>query len=55
MSIIKAKQQTFPRILKILGSAGYCGYLAIEYEARDDPRTAVPKWVSMLRDAIHKI
>ena len=43
-----------PRILRILGNAGYHGYLAIEYEARDDPRTAVPKWVSLLRDAIQK-
>ncbi|MFN7998582.1 MAG: sugar phosphate isomerase/epimerase family protein [Bryobacteraceae bacterium] len=42
-----------PRVLKILGSAGYHGYLAIEYEAKGDPRTMVPKMVSMLRDAIH--
>jgi sugar phosphate isomerase/epimerase len=51
----KGQPTDIPRILKILGSAGYCGYLAIEYEAQDDPRTAVPKWVSMLRDAIRKI
>jgi hypothetical protein len=43
-----------PRILQILGRAGYNAYLAIEYVARDDPRAAVPKWVSMLRDAIRK-
>jgi sugar phosphate isomerase/epimerase len=41
-----------PRLLKILGAAGYRGYVAIEYEAADDPRTAVPKLVSALRAAI---
>ncbi len=50
----KGQPVDIPRILKILGNAGYHGYLAIEYEARDDPRTAVPKWVSMLREAIGK-
>lgn len=41
-----------PRVLKILGAAGYHGYLAIEYEADGDPRVAVPKLVSALRAAI---
>jgi L-ribulose-5-phosphate 3-epimerase len=41
-----------PRILKILGSAGYKGYLALEYEAAEDPRTAVPKITAQIREAI---
>jgi len=51
----KAQPTDIPRILKILGNAGYRGYLAIEYEGKDDPRAAVTKWVSMLRDAIGKV
>jgi L-ribulose-5-phosphate 3-epimerase len=42
----------WPRILAILGKSGYHGYLAIEYELTDEPRVAVPKLVSRLRDAI---
>jgi len=51
----KGRPVDIPRILKILGNAGYHGYLAIEYEAGDDPRTVVPKWISMLRDAIREM
>jgi L-ribulose-5-phosphate 3-epimerase len=50
----KEQPADIPRILTILDKAGYRGYLAIEYEAKDDPRTAVPKLVSMLRYAIRK-
>ena len=50
-----AQPPDIPRILKILGSAGYRGYLAMEYEGNDDPLTAVPKWISKLRDAIAKV
>ncbi len=41
-----------PRILNILGSAGYKGYLSLEYEADGDPLTEVPKLISQLREAI---
>ena len=51
----KGQPVDIPRILKILGNAGYHGYLAIEYEAADDPRTVVPKWISRLRDAIREV
>jgi sugar phosphate isomerase/epimerase len=50
----EAQPPDIPRILKILGNAGYRGYLAIEYEAQNDPRIAVPQWISKLRDAIRK-
>lgn len=42
----------WPRILGILGKSGYRGYLAIEYELTEEPRIAVPKLVSRLRDVI---
>jgi len=42
----------WPRILKILGNAGYRGYLALEYELEDDPMTNVPKLVAKMRETI---
>ncbi|MBZ5596447.1 MAG: sugar phosphate isomerase/epimerase [Acidobacteriia bacterium] len=48
----KNQPADWPRILKILGNAGYHGYLAIEYELTDDPRTAVAKLVARLRETI---
>jgi sugar phosphate isomerase/epimerase len=42
----------WPRILKILGNAGYRGYLALEYELEDDPLTAVPGLVARMQQAI---
>jgi L-ribulose-5-phosphate 3-epimerase len=42
----------WPRVLKILGNAGYRGYLALEYESNDDPLTAVPGLMSKMRAAI---
>lgn len=44
----------WPRILGILGKAGYRGYLALEYEMKDDPRTAVPHLISKMRDVIRE-
>ena len=45
----------WPRILHILGNAGYRGYLALEYESTDDPLTAVPKLVSKMQSTIRAI
>ncbi len=42
----------WPRILKILGAAGYRGYLALEYELEEDPMTNVPKLVAKMREVI---
>jgi len=42
----------WPRILKIMGNAGYRGYLALEYELEDDPMSNVPKLVAKMREAI---
>jgi L-ribulose-5-phosphate 3-epimerase len=42
----------FPRVLKILGNAGYQGYLALEYESAGDPFTNVPRLIRKMRDAI---
>ncbi len=42
----------WPRVLKILGKAGYRGYLALEYEANEDPVTIVPKLIAKMRAVI---
>jgi L-ribulose-5-phosphate 3-epimerase len=48
----KSQPADWPRILKILGNAGYQGYLALEYESTDAPFTAVPKLVAKMREVI---
>jgi L-ribulose-5-phosphate 3-epimerase len=41
----------YPRIAKMLRKHGYKGYVSLEFEGREDPRTAVPKSLEMLRKA----
>ncbi len=43
----------YPRIAKILRDAGYRGYLSLEFEGKEDPLTAVPKSLDMLRKAFN--
>ncbi len=40
------------RVIKILKQAGYRGYVVLEYEAQDDPRTAIPGYIDQLRELI---
>ena len=48
-----AKEKADPkRIVGILRDAGYRGYLTLEYEAADDPKTAVPQVIRSLKDAV---
>jgi len=42
----------FPRIVKILEQAGYRGYVAIEYEADADARTAIPEYIKELQKLV---
>ncbi len=42
------------RIVKILIDAGYRGYIVLEYEAAEDPKTAVPRHIEELRNIIHR-
>ena len=48
----KAEPVDWPRVLRILGAAGYKGYLALEYESNDDPFKAVPKLIAQMQSAI---
>jgi L-ribulose-5-phosphate 3-epimerase len=41
----------YHRIAGILRQAGYSGYVSVEFEGKEDPDTAVPKSISMLRKA----
>lgn len=40
------------RVVKILKDANYRGFLVLEYEAKDDPLTAVPEYLKQLRGLI---
>ena len=42
----------WPRILKILGAAGYKGYLSLEYEEEQEPLTVVPKLIQKMKETI---
>ena len=42
----------FGRIVGILRDAGYRGYAVLEYEAEEDPYTAVPRYLEALREQI---
>ncbi len=41
----------YPRIARILREAGYTGYVSLEMEGKEDPDTAVPKSIELLRRA----
>ncbi|HOZ48064.1 MAG TPA: sugar phosphate isomerase/epimerase family protein [Candidatus Hydrogenedentes bacterium] len=43
----------FDRITQILRDANYRGYVALEYEADDEPMTAVPAYLDKLRKALN--
>lgn len=42
----------YKRIMGILKKVNYQGYLSLEFEGKEDPATAVPKSIAMLRDAM---
>jgi sugar phosphate isomerase/epimerase len=48
----KTEEADLGRVVQILKDANYHGYVALEYEAREDPKTAVPRYVKELRRLI---
>jgi sugar phosphate isomerase/epimerase len=49
----KAKEEAdLARIIEILQKARYSGYVVLEYEAAEDPMTAVPKHIKTLRGLV---
>lgn len=45
----KKEPADLPRLIGILREANYRGYVALEYEAPEDPKTAIPRYVEELR------
>ena len=41
----------YPRIARIMRDAGFTGYVSLEFEGKEDPLTAIPKSLEMLRAA----
>jgi len=41
----------YPRIARILAAANYHGYVSLEFEGKENPDTAVPKSIALLREA----
>jgi sugar phosphate isomerase/epimerase len=48
----KKEEADLARVVKILKDANFHGYVALEYEAKDDPKVAVPKYAKELRKLI---
>ncbi len=40
------------RVLSILRDAGYSGWVALEYEAKEEPKEAIPRWIDELKKLI---
>ena len=47
-----AEEADFNRIATILKTTGYRGYVALEYEAKEDALKAVPRYLDKLREAL---
>jgi len=45
----KAFPVDIPRFGQLLVDAGYKGWVALEYEAEEDPRTAIPRWIAEMK------
>lgn len=45
----------YDRIIRILAEAGYCGYVALEYEGSEEPKEAVPRHLELIQKAIDKV
>lgn len=50
----KRQDSDWDRILNMAAQSGYKGYLALEYEAKEDPATAVPRLLKQLRQLCQK-
>ncbi|HEV7221294.1 MAG TPA: sugar phosphate isomerase/epimerase family protein [Pirellulales bacterium] len=47
----KQEKADFKRLAKILGDAGYRGYIVLEFEEPEDPREACPRYLDEMRQA----
>ncbi len=50
----QVRESDWERIFGLFAQAGYRGYLALEYEAKEPPQTAVPRLLARLRELAAK-
>ena len=43
------------RIVKILTNSNYSGWLALEYEAAENPLEAIPGWISKIKNSLNTL
>jgi sugar phosphate isomerase/epimerase len=48
----KREDSDYPRIVALMRKANYHGFLTLEYEAAEEPNTAIPKHLELLRKAM---
>lgn len=48
----EAEVTDLPRLIKILRDSNYQGFVALEYEAKEDAWQAVPQWLQKMKDAM---
>ncbi|GIW84386.1 MAG: xylose isomerase [Gemmataceae bacterium] len=48
----KREEADLPRIIRILKEANFQGYVALEYEAAEEPKVAVPRYLKQLRQLV---
>ncbi len=48
----KREDTDLERVLKILRDVGYSGWVALEYEASEEPKEAIPRWIEKLQKMI---
>jgi sugar phosphate isomerase/epimerase len=51
----KKEDADLARVIRILADAGYRGYIVLEYEAKEDPKTAVPRHIETLRKLVRDV
>lgn len=47
---MKPEEADLKRLIQMLRTANYRGYVVLEYEAAEDPKTAVPRYARILRE-----
>ena len=48
----QTQETDLPRVIKILKDAGYSGWVALEYEAAEEPLEAIPRWLDKLKPLV---
>lgn len=50
----RREESDWDRLTKMLATGGYRGYMALEYEAKEDPKTAMPRLLAKLNQLARK-